>query len=485
MSRSPLSRYVARSLATLALGVVAACSSPPPPPPTPVPTPAVLIARPHWDQVCREARAVTQPVRVHEIFDTIGLGVAVRGVLDRLSVTAGREATLDFVSHYHANGRLQVAGLWDSTLDSLAAARISDLLHDRVRELGGFLTDASFRSQLHFGPTPRLELGPAIDCIPHITHEDGRPPTGLPGNVKLTAGAARIRLGSDAVSELEISLDARGAVTGVERRAGYERTFREAEEIVRGLGYGPALSNGRPVAGSLIQTVDFVREEPTTERGLDSLFLVQQGFDRRAASFDALLRLGPLAPSDPMPSDGSLVQRLRSLAGVEIRTSATTGLRQVSLPGGPCPAQIVVNGVRSTNGIAAGGVDWLAEGIRTDLTAVEVYPPGQRVVADPADCGVLLIWSRPLSSQVAEPFVGHLEGHVQGSAGPLVRSRILADPGGIRGYGSSAGRFALGRLHPGRYELVVLEEGTVVAQGSVIVTAFTTTEVELRPITGG
>lgn len=76
-----------------------------------------------------------------------------------------------------------------------------------------------------------------------------------------------------------------------------------------------------------------------------------------------------------------------------------------------------------------------------------------------------------------------LMGHIEGTLARARRSsgwlEVMADPGGFVGFVNPDGRFVLRGLHPGRYDLVVREGGRVVASGSVVVTAFETSTVEL------
>lgn len=465
--------------ALLVAALLAGCSTPPPLPVAP-PSPAPVLLYPHWDQVCREARSTPQPIRVSEVFDTVGLGTAVAAVPIGVGAPGGARPSVDYVAHYHADGSVAVDGLWSATIDSTSAAAVAAELARRVTPLGPLLGRTSFHAHLALKPTPRLELRPAIDCLPHIAHEEGQPPTGLPAGVRLTQGRAS-RAGYDASSEIRISLSSAGEVTAVERRSGYEDTFHAAEQVIRGLRFDPPSSNGLPVAGTVVQTVTFSQPEPTSEAGLDSLFLVRQGFDRRASSFEAVLRLGPIEG----PRDRPLARRLSGLDGVELR-SPDDGAR-LFFTGAPCPAQVVVNGYPAhtsetdrLNRPPPPERDWLGPdpAVSAQISGVELYAPGAGVVADPDGCGALLVWSRGLEDSSATSLFGSIEGTLP-PADASVQREVMADPGGFRAFVQPRGAFRFFGLHPGRYSVVAREGDTVVAEGFVIVTAFETATVQL------
>ena len=485
MSRSSRTRHgLVRPVGVPALAFavsLAACGTAPPAPvpAPPSPAPAALLHYPHWDQVCREARASVDPSRVSEVFDTVGLGEAVSAVSTSGTPSGAGRPSVDFVTHYRADGRVEVSGLWAATIDSASATAVATLLSRRVKPLGPLLGRTSFRSHLELRPTPRLELRPAIDCLPHIGHEEGKPPTGLPAGVRLTQGRS-MRPGQDASSEVRVSLAPSGEVTAVERRGGYDRTFRRAEAVIRGLHFDPPLSNGLPVEGSVVQTVTFDQPAPTTDAGLDSLFLVRQGFDRRAEAFDAALRIGPGEGTAGTP----LARRLSEVAGVEVRS--TTGAEEVFFAGAGCPAQVIVNGYtppregeRRINLTPPPERNWLGSdpAVAEQISGVELYAPGAGAVADPDRCGALLVWSRGLEEGSRTLIVGSVEGGLPPSDNRVWRE-VMADPGGFRASVRPDGNFRFFGLHPGRYSLVVRDGGTIVAEGSVTVTAYETATVQ-------
>ena len=487
MNRSSRTRHVlvrrAGVPALLLAAVLAGCRTPPPAPVAPT-SPAPALYYPHWDQVCREARPTPQPIRVSEVFDTVGLGAAVASVPLGVGAPGGARPSVDYVAHYHADGSVAVDGLWTATIDSTSAAAVASVLGRRVKRLGALLGPTSFRAHLALKPTPRLELRPAIDCLPHIAHEEGRPPTGLPADVRLTQGRGS-RPGHDESSEVRITLGASGEVTALERRGGYEHTFRAAERVIRGLRFDPPSSNGLPAPGTVVQTVTFSRPVPTSEPGLDSLFLVRHGFDRRASSFEAVLRLGPIEERRDLP----LARRLSALDGIEIRSA--DGDAQLFFAGAPCPAQVVVNGYLARESGPDGGPSrlnrrppperaWLGPdpAVSAQISGIELYAPGAAVVADPNGCGTLLVWSRVIEETPAISIFGFIEGSLP-PAGASIQREVMADPGGFRAVVRPSGAFRFFGLHPGRYSLVAREGDAIVAEGSVLVTAFETVTVQL------
>jgi hypothetical protein len=229
----------------LALLVVAwaGCSSAPPPPPGPTATPRHDIVRRHYDQVCRDGLDTTSFVALTEVVDTIGLAATLAERLeDGARAWVGSEALLDFVVQYDTLGMPTASGVWSSTLDETSTASTEAVLAERIQPLGQLLIEAGFRTRLSFRPGPSLALAVPIRCIPHLTHEEGQPATGVPDGVRLVGYVGRTP--GDEAALVDVSIDAKGQVTAVELVRGTEAGVERAREVIALLTFDPALENG-------------------------------------------------------------------------------------------------------------------------------------------------------------------------------------------------------------------------------------------------
>ena len=237
----------------------AACASPPPPaPPGSFQRGFGDIVRRHWDQPCRERWDVSTFVTVDEIFDTVGLGVELTAPGRSFVTVDARPPTLDFVTRYRTDGSVSASGVWDSAFDSLSTAELTEVLRRRTRVLTRLLEPEGFHTELTLEPAVRVEVRPPIDCSPHLVHEEGQPPTGLPEGVRTWVGRLYGNAPESQVSVM-VHLDAEGRVTDVVMEQGSDATFAAAVDIVRGLRFDPAARNGEAVDARLRLSFDFAR----------------------------------------------------------------------------------------------------------------------------------------------------------------------------------------------------------------------------------
>jgi len=254
-------RRIARGL----LVMLAACTTTPPPPPAP-PASDNLVRR-HYDQVCQIEPGEAPAILASEILDTVGLATDLANVdaqpLPRGSQSAAvRWQTLDFISRYSRDGRPGVAGVWETTLDSAAAFQVDSILRARVRSFPGLLESEGFRTVVVFSSRPTITVGPPVVCLPHVQHERDTRPPGLPVEVSTWLGSGRVRprpgfAGSRPTAMLRIHLDREGTVTALDSLAGDAVAMAAARDIISQLRFDPALRNGEPILGEIVQSFGF------------------------------------------------------------------------------------------------------------------------------------------------------------------------------------------------------------------------------------
>jgi len=207
----------------------------------------------HWDQVCTPSRERPTTVRIAELFDTAGLG----GTLARIGVKplplAPPWPTYDFITRYDARGRPVASGTWDATVDPELARGLEAELKARIRTLPGLLEATGFRSQVIFARRVTFDVAGPVTCIPHMVHEEGQRPTGLPEGVNPWGGSSRLRPGDLHNAVVRIHVDAKGKVVEVEDVAGETETLARVRALIPLLHFEPALSNGVAVEGVLLQ----------------------------------------------------------------------------------------------------------------------------------------------------------------------------------------------------------------------------------------
>lgn len=258
-NRSPRRRRAAcrAACALSAVALAAGCagrSGPPPPPPV---QPGNLVAR-HHDQVCRADGQAPTTVRLAEILDTAGLRETLAAVRLDPPPLAPPWPAYEFVVHYDRWGRPVASDTWESSVAAPVAAALRDTLRTRTRVIpGGLLEGAAFRIRVGFGRPIEATLAAPVVCMPHIVHEGGMRPTGLPEHVRTHGGSTWARIEGEAVVAVRVTVGPDGSVRRVEPVRGDSTLVGRAEEVVRLLRFDPALRNGVPVEGILLQTFRF------------------------------------------------------------------------------------------------------------------------------------------------------------------------------------------------------------------------------------
>jgi hypothetical protein len=246
----------------LLVPLIAACAKALPLPPPP-PEGTDLVRR-HFDQVCHVESESRPAIPASEIFDTLGLAAGLATVVGRPLPLDARSAavrwrTLDFITRYARDGQLSTAGVWTTTLDSVAALVVDSILTARIQPLPGLLESEGFRTVVVFAPRPTLEVAPAVVCLPHIMHEPNQRPAGLPSDVSTWRefrSPGRLAR-SPRTATLRIGLDREGRVTALDSLAGDSATLAAARDVIYALHFDPALRNGEPILGELVQSFAF------------------------------------------------------------------------------------------------------------------------------------------------------------------------------------------------------------------------------------
>lgn len=253
MQRSSRSRVV---LATtlLVTTVPAACGRRHGPPPEPARS--VVVPR-HFDQVCDAPRGPTPAVRIDELFDTLGLGRRLAEVGVRPLPLAPPWPLFEFITRYAADGSVAASGAWDATVDTEVATALERELTARIRSLPGLLAPTGFRSQVVYARRISFEVRSPVVCMPHMVHRPGERALGLPEDVGTWGGRARVPEGDASTAVVRIHVAADGTVSRVEDLEGHASALARAHEVIARLRFEPALENGVPVEGSLVQTFRF------------------------------------------------------------------------------------------------------------------------------------------------------------------------------------------------------------------------------------
>jgi hypothetical protein len=192
---------------------------------------------------------------------------------------------------------------------------------------------------------------------------------------------------------------------------------------------------------------------------------------------------------------GKLSELLRPVDGVRIRqlSSGGTELMLGSGSGEECAASMFLNGVPINLGelrAVGPGVDPLARrGLRIDdvvrlswIEGLELYNAANNPVASDSRCGVLLLWSWQMQSEVDVPFTGRLRGRVidQATGAPVVGARIVLQPGRHEIATDARGAFDIAALLPGEYSITGTRPGYAAWTEDLLILAFATHDIELR-----
>ena len=216
----------------------------------------------HFDQVCHPSGRAPTEVRLAEVLDTAGLVAEVRRVGVQPLPLTPPWPLYDFVILYGADGRPSAMGTWDATVEPRVAASLEEAMRRRVRSLPRLLETTGYRTQVVFAPRVSVQLAAPSECMPHMAHPPGGRPYGLAQDVT-TWGAAGYRgRGDDRAAVVRIRVGRDGAVVAVDSLGGDADMVARARAQVALLRFDPALRNGVPVEGELVQGFRFRVVEP-------------------------------------------------------------------------------------------------------------------------------------------------------------------------------------------------------------------------------
>lgn len=241
------------------VAVGAACAPTPREPPPP-PAPSGIQHR-HFDQVCSSPEKVPTDLRLEELFDTTGLSEELARVGVQPLPLVPPWPIYEFITRYGADGRPVDMGTWEATVDSAVAAGLEDSLRARVRRLPRLLQASSYRTRVTFARRVTIALARPVTCMPHMAHPPGGRPYGLERNVTTWGAMGRSRSVDDRTAIVRITVAPDGRVVSVEGLSGAPGMVDRARAQVAHLRFDPALRNGLPVEGALVQGFRF---RPTT-----------------------------------------------------------------------------------------------------------------------------------------------------------------------------------------------------------------------------
>lgn len=250
----------------VALWVATACARAAPPPPSPA---ADEVVPRHWDQVCNATLVHPGGLVVSELFDTVGLASMLGSAVQPRPLTPPWPL-YDFIVRYDARGAAVANGTWDATVDSALARALEGELRSRIRTLPGLLEPTGFRAQVVFARRTTFDLAGPVECIPHMVHLPGERPVGLPAHVRTWGGSTYVPEGDTTTAVVRIHVAADGSVASVDAVRGTPAVVDRTREVVARLRFDPALRNGVPVAGELLQAFRF-RSEAAGARQLPLL----------------------------------------------------------------------------------------------------------------------------------------------------------------------------------------------------------------------
>lgn len=210
---------------------------------------AVVIRRPHWDQVCRASRDPLVLDRPVDVLDT----AAIARALDDLRPShpsGGPDPFVDVAVNYDRSGAVRTAHLQQHNVQEGLARTVSERLIERVLPQARLLEPVYIRVRANLAPRVGLEVLPAIDCMPHVSHERGEPPLFL-GGVSVRAGRHCRQRVTDTCIAARLHISPGGEVERIEVLDGEPSLVARVRESLTNTRFDPALLNGEAVPGNL------------------------------------------------------------------------------------------------------------------------------------------------------------------------------------------------------------------------------------------
>lgn len=237
----------------------------------------VIIRSPHWDQVCRPERRPPVLLELESVLAMDGLVERLeRRLPARPALVAGETVPdsphVELAVNYQRDGRVRTAHLLGYNTDPETAEAVARVLRGAIRQQARLLEPLRLRIRVTREPDLRLQVLPALACLPHVSHEEDVPPRFL--------GAARVRGGShlggldpDRAIAARLHVDPSGRLERIEVLRGSENLLPRLERILAPVEFDPALLNGEPVPGVLTLTFVFeAQREQVGHEGLASMF---------------------------------------------------------------------------------------------------------------------------------------------------------------------------------------------------------------------
>lgn len=132
----------------------------------------------------------------------------------------------------------------------------AEAIRRHLRPQDRFLARTYVRLRLGGPPGYEVELLPALECLPHIQHEDHQPPTFLEG-AQVQSGVPRMGDADERTVGVTLHLSAHGTLQEIEFVRGRENLLPRVKDALAETRFDPALMNGEPVPGSLTMTFRF------------------------------------------------------------------------------------------------------------------------------------------------------------------------------------------------------------------------------------
>ncbi|MEX2466450.1 MAG: energy transducer TonB [Gemmatimonadota bacterium] len=211
----------------------------------------------HEDQVCSTNARPPAAMRISELFDTAGLAATLSDAVVPPHPMTPPWPHYDFIIRYDTRGAPVASGTWDTTVEPPLAHALEAELRRRILPLPGLLEPTGFRTRVVFAPRITFDLAGPVECMPHIRHLPGERALGLPPAVTTWTGRAYVREDDPDAAVVRIHVGPDGRVTRIDAVRGGPAPVAEARRVIPLLRFDPALHNGVPVGGQLVQSFRF------------------------------------------------------------------------------------------------------------------------------------------------------------------------------------------------------------------------------------
>lgn len=237
--------------ATIVLQFAFGCTSRPEPEiPAPEREPELPLLRPHWDQVCGERRTPLVLDGPGEVVDTTALADE---LTDLASAPAWEDADpfVEVAVSYDRSGAIRRTYVQQQNVGREQAQTVLDRLTERLSPQDRLLEPIDLRVRTNLALRAQLELLPAIECMPHVSHERGQPPRFLGGARVVPGRICGTWRDPERCIAARLHISPRGQVEEIEPLNGNASLVEAVRESVAETKFDPALVNREPVPGTL------------------------------------------------------------------------------------------------------------------------------------------------------------------------------------------------------------------------------------------